>query len=34
MAPGDLSVHEVATSAKRADLAYFSYYAAGFRVTR
>ena len=31
---GDLSVHEVATSEKRADLAYFSYYAAGFRVTK
>jgi hypothetical protein len=31
---GDLSVHEVATSAKQADLAYFSYYSAGFRVTR
>ncbi|MGN9841507.1 PA domain-containing protein [Nonomuraea sp. H19] len=31
---GDLSVHEVATSAVQADLAYFSYYAAGFRVTR
>jgi hypothetical protein len=31
---GDLSVHEVATSAVRADLAYFSYYAAGFRVAR
>src|SRR6266545_2491907 len=31
---GDLSVHEVATSQKRADLAYFSYYAGGFRVTR
>ncbi len=31
---GDLSVHEVATSQKRADLAYFSYYAAGFRVTK
>jgi hypothetical protein len=31
---GDLSVHEVATSQKRADLAYFSYYAGGFRVTK
>jgi hypothetical protein len=31
---GDLSVHEVATSHKRADLAYFSYYSAGFRVTK
>jgi hypothetical protein len=31
---GDLSVHEVATSQRRADLAYFSYYAAGFRVTK
>ncbi len=31
---GDLSVHEVATSSTRADLAYYSYYAAGFRVTR
>lgn len=29
---GDLSVHEVATSHQRADLAYFSYYAGGFRV--
>ncbi|MBC7590008.1 MAG: hypothetical protein H7226_03045 [Salinibacterium sp.] len=29
---GDLSVHEVATSKQRADLAYFSYYAGGFRV--
>ena len=29
---GDLSVHEVATSHQRDDLAYFSYYAAGFRV--
>jgi hypothetical protein len=29
---GDLSVHEVAMSAVRNDLAYFSYYAAGFRV--
>jgi hypothetical protein len=31
---GDLSVHEVATSPTRADLAYFSYYAAGFRVAK
>jgi len=31
---GDLSVHEVATSHQQADLAYFSYYAGGFRVTR
>jgi hypothetical protein len=31
---GDLSVHEVATSHVAEDLAYFSYYAAGFRVTR
>jgi LVIVD repeat len=31
---GDLSVHEVATSAIQPDLAYYSYYAAGFRVTR
>jgi hypothetical protein len=31
---GDLSVHEVATSPTRADLAYYSYYAAGFRVTK
>ncbi|MEO7631282.1 MAG: hypothetical protein ABIS44_08045 [Mycobacteriales bacterium] len=31
---GDLSVHEVATSAMRDDLAYISYYAAGFRVTK
>jgi hypothetical protein len=31
---GDLSVHEVATSATRDDLLYFSYYAAGFRVAR
>jgi hypothetical protein len=29
---GDLSVHEAATSAQRADLAYFSYYSGGFRV--
>jgi len=29
---GDLSVHEVATSAQRDDLAYFSYYSGGFRV--
>lgn len=31
---GDLSVHEVATSQQRADLAYFSYYAGGFRVAK
>jgi hypothetical protein len=31
---GDLSVHEVATSEKDARLAYFSYYAGGFRVAR
>ncbi len=31
---GDLSVHEVAMSAKRNDLAYFSYYAGGFRVAK
>jgi hypothetical protein len=31
---GDLSVHEVATSPSRADLAYFSYYAGGFRVAK
>jgi hypothetical protein len=31
---GDLSVHEVATSAVQPDLAYYSYYAGGFRVTR
>lgn len=31
---GDLSVHEVATSHHRADLAYFSYYAGGFRVAK
>jgi hypothetical protein len=30
---GDLSVHEVATSQKDRDIAYYSYYAAGFRVT-
>jgi hypothetical protein len=29
---GDLSVHEVATSAVRDDLAYLSYYSGGFRV--
>ena len=29
---GDLSIHEVATSAKRSDVAYFSYYAAGLRI--
>jgi hypothetical protein len=31
---GDLSVHEVAMSERRNDLAYFSYYAAGFRVAK
>jgi hypothetical protein len=31
---GDLSVHEVATSQRRADLAYYSYYSGGFRVTK
>ena len=31
---GDLSVHEVATSKQRADLAYFSYYSGGFRVAK
>ncbi|MFN2538467.1 MAG: PA domain-containing protein, partial [Mycobacteriales bacterium] len=31
---GDLSVHEVATSLRRPDLAYYSYYAGGFRVTK
>src|SRR6266540_4056145 len=31
---GDLIVHEVATSQSRADLAYFSYYAGGFRVAK
>lgn len=31
---GDVSVHEVATSPTQADLAYYSYYAGGFRVTR
>ena len=31
---GDLSVHEVATSLVNPKLAYFSYYAAGFRVTK
>lgn len=31
---GDLSVHEVATSQKRKDLAYLSYYAGGFRVVK
>jgi hypothetical protein len=29
---GDLSVHEVAMSEQQSDLAYFSYYAGGFRV--
>jgi len=31
---GALSVHEVATSQRRADLAYYSYYSGGFRVTK
>jgi hypothetical protein len=31
---GALSVHEVATSHQQADLAYFAYYAGGFRVAR
>jgi hypothetical protein len=31
---GDLSVHEVATSGSRGDLAYFSYYSGGFRVAK
>jgi hypothetical protein len=31
---GDLSVHEAATSPTRADLVYFSYYSAGFRVAK
>jgi hypothetical protein len=31
---GTLSVHEVATSPTRDDLAYFSYYAGGFRVAK
>ncbi|MEU0684013.1 MULTISPECIES: PA domain-containing protein [Streptomyces] len=31
---GDLSVHEVAASGVRPDLAYFAYYAGGFRVTK
>ncbi|HWG57177.1 MAG TPA: PA domain-containing protein, partial [Gaiellaceae bacterium] len=31
---GDLSIHEVATSAVDPKLAYYSYYAAGFRVTK
>jgi hypothetical protein len=31
---GDLSVHEVATSAARDDLAYLSYYSGGFRVLK
>ena len=31
---GDLSVHEVATSPTTANLAYFSYYSAGFRVVK
>jgi hypothetical protein len=31
---GDLSVHEVATSVQHNDLAYYSYYSAGMRVTK
>ena len=31
---GDLLVHEVATSQVRRDLAYYSYYAGGFRVAK
>jgi hypothetical protein len=31
---GDLSVHEVAMSEERNELAYFSYYAGGFRVAK
>ena len=31
---GDLSVHEVAMSEQRNDLAYLSYYAGGFRVAK
>ena len=31
---GDLSVHEIATSLTRPDLAYLSYYSAGFRVVK
>jgi hypothetical protein len=31
---GDLSVHEVAVSPSRNDLAYFSYYSGGFRVLK
>lgn len=31
---GDLSVHEVAMSEERNDLAYFSYYSGGFRVAK
>ncbi|MBA2948902.1 PA domain-containing protein [Streptomyces himalayensis] len=31
---GDLSIHEVAASQVRPDLAYFSYYAGGFRVAK
>jgi hypothetical protein len=31
---GDLSIHEVATSPTKAGLAYFAYYAAGFRVAK
>ena len=31
---GDLTVHEVATSGVRSDLAYFAYYAGGFHVAK
>lgn len=31
---GDLSIHEVAMSQKKNDIAYFSYYSGGFRVAR
>ena len=31
---GDLSIHEVASSQADASLQYFSYYSAGFRVTK
>ncbi|MFF4728751.1 hypothetical protein ACFY3M_26030 [Streptomyces mirabilis] len=31
---GDLTIHEVATSQVRSDLAYFSYYAGGLRVAK
>ena len=34
VASGDLSVHEVATSPTQSNLAYYSYYTGGFRVTR